>query len=129
MSHQSLAEADEEAEQLEQRIAAAKDAHAREMLLQGRAHLEARRARIRGMEPLREWLEAQEEAVLQALREAQTLFAGMQFSSAAVATAGDTANVAPAWNETAQRLRRQTQAIETAVQEVLSVGQGQSAER
>ncbi len=129
MSHQSVAEVDAEAARLTQRVLAASDDEARAMLEQSFAHLEARRARVRAMEPLRERLEAQEEAVYQALREAQTtLSSPVWISETTNRHTGDSvmASAAHSWSETATRLHLQTHAVEAAVQEVMQVGVGKS---
>ena len=126
MSHQTVDDGQAEANLLASRAEAAKDFMARETFKQSLAFLEARLAQMRTMEPLRERLEAQEEAVFQALREAQITLSNPPFAGDWAGTNASGANAAQpltSWGETAHQLRQQTAAVERAVQEVMvSVG-------
>lgn len=128
MSRQTLADGEAEASQLAVRAETARDPDARETYKQSLALLEGRLERMRAMELLRERLEAQEEAVYQALREAQATLSNTNFAvgDMGIRVGGTTADARlTPWSETAYRLRQQTAAVEMAVQEVMvSVGGG-----
>lgn len=125
MGKQTLTDVEAEAVQITDCAAAVRDVRAREIFAAGLAHLEARRARLQTLEPLRERWEAREAATVQALKEAQSALALVPFFDAAADAASDeTANAPASWNDTAHRLCQQTRSVERAMQEVLNAGNG-----
>ncbi len=142
MNHQSVRDMEDEAARLAARVEAATDASARETLKQSLVLLEARLARAKSLEPLRQQLEAQEEVIGQALAEAQSALSGANLAhwtlaavTASSARAAQTASgtlmeTAPLayLGDTVSRLHRQTESVEQAVREVVQVGGAQKRE-
>lgn len=124
MNAQSLAEAQEERERLSKRLENSRDEIARETLRESLALCEARLERAEAMSPMRERIEAQIEAALQVMASVRVSLAGLPLASSGASGAGVVSlkigdPQRDAVRASADRLQRQTVAMENAVQEVL----------
>jgi hypothetical protein len=122
LNRQNIPELEAERTRLQERIAAATDETARGALRQSLVFCEERLERAHQLAPLLERLEAQQEVIAQALLSVQGALG--QSSLAMAGLAHQATPSVMGITETVARLRRQTEAVEQAVQEVIAIGAG-----
>jgi hypothetical protein len=125
LNHQNIPELETEQQHLQERLATVTSETARGALRQSLTFCEERLERARQLAPLLERLEAQQEVIAQALLSVQgTLAQGNLALSNLEGQAVSSGTGIAGITETVDRLRRQTEAVEQAVQEVMAIGTG-----